>query len=56
MDEQRSLPKTVTVQFSQALVEQMADKWSPPVQCRLECLADGTWTMLTRYASDDDRS
>ena len=38
----------VIVRFSRELVEQMADYWSPPVECRLVRRENGEYDLLAR--------
>jgi hypothetical protein len=40
----------VAVEFSERLVRQMADDWSPPVRLKFVQLPDGEWTMEVRNA------
>jgi hypothetical protein len=38
----------VTVKFARALAKEMADRWSPLLQCKLEPEPDGTYDLLCR--------
>ena len=52
-DRLTSNPGYLTVKFSKQLVERMGDRWTGPLECKLEAQAHGTAEMWCRYAGGE---
>jgi hypothetical protein len=50
------MSERITIEASTQLVQQMADEWSPPVQCKLVKQDDGTYEMWFRITDISTRA